>query len=41
MVTAYDAPTAEAAEAAGVDLVLVGDSLSMVVLGRADTVGCG
>jgi 3-methyl-2-oxobutanoate hydroxymethyltransferase len=33
MVTAYDAPSARAAESAGVDIVLVGDSLGMVVLG--------
>ena len=37
MVTAYDAPTARAASAAGVDLLLVGDSLGMVVLGQEDT----
>ena len=37
MVTAYDAPSARAAAAAGVDLVLVGDSLGMVVLGFDDT----
>ncbi|HMK97260.1 MAG TPA: 3-methyl-2-oxobutanoate hydroxymethyltransferase [Acidimicrobiales bacterium] len=37
MVTAYDAPSARAAAAAGVDLILVGDSLGMVVLGYADT----
>ena len=37
MVTAYDAPTARAAAAAGVDIVLVGDSLGMVVLGYPDT----
>ena len=37
MVTAYDAPTARAAAAAGVDLILVGDSLGMVVLGYEDT----
>ncbi len=37
MVTAYDYPQARQAEAAGVDLVLVGDSLAMVVLGHADT----
>lgn len=36
-VTAYDAPTARIAEAAGVDLVLVGDSVGPVVLGLADT----
>jgi 3-methyl-2-oxobutanoate hydroxymethyltransferase len=37
MVTAYDAPSARAAHAAGVDLILVGDSLAMVVLGYDDT----
>lgn len=37
MVTAYDAPSARAADAAGVDLILVGDSLAMVVLGYEDT----
>ncbi len=37
MVTAYDYPQARAADAAGVDLVLVGDSLAMVVLGHGDT----
>jgi 3-methyl-2-oxobutanoate hydroxymethyltransferase len=33
MVTAYDYPSARAAEAAGVDLVLVGDSAATTVLG--------
>lgn len=37
MVTAYDYPQARAAEAADVDIVLVGDSLAMVVLGHDDT----
>jgi 3-methyl-2-oxobutanoate hydroxymethyltransferase len=37
MVTAYDAPSARAAAAAGVDVILVGDSLGMVVLGYHDT----
>ena len=37
MVTAYDAPSARAAAAAGVDVILVGDSLGMVVLGYQDT----
>ncbi len=37
MVTAYDAPTARVADAAGVDLILVGDSVAMVVLGYEDT----
>jgi 3-methyl-2-oxobutanoate hydroxymethyltransferase len=36
-ITAYDYPQARAADAAGVDMVLVGDSLAMVVLGHADT----
>jgi 3-methyl-2-oxobutanoate hydroxymethyltransferase len=35
--TAYDYPSALACEAAGVEIVLVGDSLSMVVLGHEDT----
>src|SRR5207245_1476669 len=34
MVTAYDAPGARMADDAGVDLLLVGDSLAMVVLGH-------
>jgi len=37
MVTACDAPTGRAADAAGVDIVLVGDSLAMVALGHPDT----
>jgi 3-methyl-2-oxobutanoate hydroxymethyltransferase len=37
MVTAYDAPTARAVAASGVDVILVGDSLGMVVLGFEDT----
>jgi 3-methyl-2-oxobutanoate hydroxymethyltransferase len=37
MVTAYDAPTARMADEAGVDLILVGDSVAMVVLGYEDT----
>lgn len=37
MVTAYDAPTARIADEAGVDLILVGDSVAMVVLGYDDT----
>ncbi len=37
MVTAYDAPTARVADGAGVDLILVGDSVAMVVLGYEDT----
>jgi 3-methyl-2-oxobutanoate hydroxymethyltransferase len=38
MVTAYDAPGARFAEEAGVDLLLVGDTAAMVVLGHAGTV---
>ena len=37
MVTAYDAPSAKIAHRAGVDMILVGDSLAMVVLGYEDT----
>jgi 3-methyl-2-oxobutanoate hydroxymethyltransferase len=37
MVTAYDTPSARIADDAGVDIVLVGDSVAMVVLGYEDT----
>jgi 3-methyl-2-oxobutanoate hydroxymethyltransferase len=37
MLTAYDTPGARIADAAGVDIILVGDSLANVVLGHADT----
>jgi 3-methyl-2-oxobutanoate hydroxymethyltransferase len=37
MVTAYDEPGARLASLAGVDLILVGDSLANVVLGHEDT----
>ena len=37
MVTAYDYPSAKVAEEAGVDIVLVGDSAAMVVLGYPGT----
>lgn len=39
MVTAYDFPSARAAERAGVDIILVGDSGAQVVLGQDSTVG--
>ncbi|WES64038.1 3-methyl-2-oxobutanoate hydroxymethyltransferase [Microbacter sp. GSS18] len=38
MVTAYDYPSAQIADAAGVDLVLVGDSAAMTVLGYESTI---
>jgi 3-methyl-2-oxobutanoate hydroxymethyltransferase len=38
MVTAYDAPSGRLADAAGVDLILVGDSSGMVMHGRESTV---
>ncbi|WP_404429965.1 3-methyl-2-oxobutanoate hydroxymethyltransferase [Microbacterium lacus] len=38
MVTAYDYPSAQIADAAGVDIVLVGDSAAMTVLGYDSTV---
>jgi 3-methyl-2-oxobutanoate hydroxymethyltransferase len=37
MVTAYDEPGARYVDAAGVDIILVGDSLANVVLGHEDT----
>ncbi len=37
LVTAYDAPFAAFAEAAGIDIILVGDSLANVVLGYDET----
>lgn len=37
MVTAYDAPSARVVDGAGVDMILVGDSVAMVVLGYGDT----
>jgi len=38
MVTAYDAPGARLAEQAGIDILLVGDTAAMVVLGHESTV---
>nr|WP_275580360.1 3-methyl-2-oxobutanoate hydroxymethyltransferase [Chryseomicrobium aureum] len=38
MVTAYDYPSAKVAEQAGIDMILVGDSLGMVVLGYDSTI---
>jgi len=38
MVTAYDFPSAQVAQEAGVDMVLVGDSGAMTVLGYASTI---
>ncbi len=39
VITAYDYPSALMVDAAGVDVVLVGDSLGMVMLGGDDTLG--
>lgn len=37
MLTAHDFPSAHAADAAGMDVVLVGDSLGMVAMGLDNT----
>lgn len=37
MLTAHDFPSAHVAEVAGMEVVLVGDSLAMVALGMQDT----
>ena len=39
MATAYDYPTARMADQAGIDVILVGDSLATVVQGRKTTLG--
>ena len=39
VVTVYDYPTARIADAAGVDILLVGDSVASVVQGRSTTLG--
>ncbi len=41
VITAYDLTSASIAAAAGVDLILVGDSLAMVMLGHRDTLSIG
>lgn len=41
MITAYDAPSARIVDKAGADIILVGDSLSNVVLGRETTLDVG
>jgi 3-methyl-2-oxobutanoate hydroxymethyltransferase len=40
-VTAYDYPTASFADRAGVDMILVGDSAAMTMLGLPNTLGIG
>lgn len=37
MITAHDFPSGHVADAAGMDIILVGDSLAMVALGMEDT----
>jgi 3-methyl-2-oxobutanoate hydroxymethyltransferase len=37
MITAHDFPSAYVADQAGMDMILVGDSLAMVALGMEDT----
>ncbi|MFA1820734.1 3-methyl-2-oxobutanoate hydroxymethyltransferase [Virgibacillus oceani] len=38
MITAYDYPAAKSAEESGIDMILVGDSLGMTVLGYSSTI---
>lgn len=40
MTTAYDFPTAYLVNKAGIEIILIGDSLSMTVLGHDSTVSC-
>ena len=37
MITAHDFPSAHVADAAGIEMILVGDSLAMVAMGMEDT----
>ena len=39
MMTAYDYPSSKAVSEAGLDIILIGDSLAQVVLGHEDTLG--
>ena len=41
MITAYDTPFARVVDTAGVDVILVGDTLAEVVLGQEDTLHVG
>lgn len=41
MITAYDEPWARLVDAAGVDIILVGDTLAEIVLGYEDTLSIG
>ncbi|MEF8822973.1 MAG: 3-methyl-2-oxobutanoate hydroxymethyltransferase [Desulfohalobiaceae bacterium] len=41
MLTAYDYPTAKLLDQSGIDMLLVGDSLAMTVLGHEDTLSVG
>jgi 3-methyl-2-oxobutanoate hydroxymethyltransferase len=41
MLTAYDYPTARLLDQSGIDMLLVGDSLAMTVLGHTDTLSVG